>query len=104
MIEIYENEKIVFSVTTDESITGATELKYVLAKQRKSPTAVITKTLGSGVTITGSNTFTVELDPEDTDGKAGTYQHQARVTDATGDPNTIRLTDEVVKIHKTYAD
>lgn len=50
-------------------------------------TTILTKTVGSGITVTGTGTFSIALDSADTLGLSGDYQHEcvAVLADTTRD-------------------
>lgn len=70
-------------------ITGAA-IKWVLSKAVDSA-ALVTKTVGAGVTITNGagGIFTVALLPADTSSLWGIYYHEAEVTDGSGNIVTV---------------
>lgn len=73
-------------------ISGATAITWGLETDASTPVRQITKTLGSGITVTdGPNgVFEVQIDAADTASlSAGKYKHQARVTYSGGDKETV---------------
>jgi hypothetical protein len=76
-------QAILLTFTADSTITSVTgwALKFALA-DRLGTTVLITKTVGSGITITSSTTVEVILDEADTDGiPAGLYFWDLQRTD-----------------------
>lgn len=72
-----------------KDITGST-LKWLLAQnERCSP--LITKTEGSGITMTDSSEglAILNIDSTDTENLAGTYYHELKLIDADGNIRTI---------------
>ena len=67
------------------------------------PTSVVSKSLGSGISITGDVTdgnFEVHLLPADTEDLSGKFSHQATITDGTGEKfipaqGVITITKEI---------
>ena len=88
--ELPAGDTFEFSVTVDwpgetATLAGAT-IKWSAAKSAKD-TALISKSIGSGIVVTDSaiRTFKVTLLPADTDGLAdGAYYHEAEITFADG--------------------
>lgn len=88
-----------FTLTDDNDtaldLTGALAIEWQLAQRVSSSSALITKTLGSGITITNASggLITVALIPADTaslkspDGSP--YYHECQVTDASGNVSTV---------------
>ena len=97
--EIYAGESKVITVSVKEAgiavnLTGATDIRWVVKRNEDDATALITKTLASGITtldqILHAGEFTITLDPEDTEDLGGaSYYHEAEVTDSAGDPSTV---------------
>ncbi len=63
-------------------VSTATGAQYELAKNQSSVVKV-TKTLGAGISVSGSM-VTVVLDDTDTEDLAGNYYHELEVIDAAG--------------------
>lgn len=80
-----------FTVTGITDATDVDEASWVL---RASATGsdLITKSLGTGISVatgTESVVVTVTLDPDDTAGLCGTYLHELELTDVSGHPVTV---------------
>lgn len=83
-------------------ITGLT-IEWRLAR-RLHETSVLTKTVGSGITITNGvgGIFQVALSDTDTANLIGDYYHQAYVTDGSG--NLVTVTEGIITFeHKIAA-
>ena len=70
-------------------LSGVTGINYVLASGYGQP-AMVTKTLGNGITITAatSGMYTVTLAPADTAGLVGNYLHASTLL-TSGNVNTV---------------
>lgn len=70
---------------TPYDLTGCQEVNYAIARDRKSA-ALVTKTLGSRITITDAVNGKVQIVITSTDTEAldGTYYHEVQVVDASG--------------------
>ena len=81
-VTVYDNDDVVVD------ITGAT-ITWELS-QNVDSTALISKTVGSGITLSDptNGIFTIALDPADTASLSGRYYHEAEITDAAGDVST----------------
>lgn len=88
--EMYAGDTAIlnFSVSMAGTLTGAT-IKWVMS--------TITKTIGSGITVTGDRTFTVTLSPADTTSLAGSYPHEAEITDSSGNVSTVARGTATIK-------
>jgi hypothetical protein len=75
---------------TPVDITGFT-VTWILSARPTGSVAIVTKTVGSGITLTdpGNGVFTVTLADTDTDALLGKYYHQARITDQSGNKSTV---------------
>ena len=69
------------------NLTGAT-ISYVIFS---GGVATITKTIGSGITVTDATagTFTITLTSANTASLAGSYYHECQVTDSSSNISTI---------------
>lgn len=86
------------SVTVDDgatppvavNITGSA-ISWHLAKRLTSSTAILTKTVGVGITITNgaAGIFEVLIDPADTAALSGDYYHEAEIVLSGGDKSTV---------------
>jgi hypothetical protein len=76
-----------FTVTLPVGMTLAMmqQIKWVLYRGR----VILTKTVASGITVTGNNTFRVTLAKADTASLEGLYTHEAELTDDAGNVGTI---------------
>jgi hypothetical protein len=81
-VTVYDNDDVVVD------ITSAT-ITYQLSQNVKSA-AIISKTVGSGITLTDptSGVFTITFDPADTASLSGRYYHECEITDTSGDVST----------------
>ena len=86
------DSKVITVTVTDAdgaavNLTGAT-ISYVIFDDGS---ATITKTVGSGITVTdaAAGTFTITLAASDTASLAGAYYHECQVTDSSGNISTI---------------
>ncbi len=61
---------------------------YVIAASSTS-SALVTKTVGSGLTITDSTHVAIAFVPTDTAALAGTYWHELRVTNGSGQTDLL---------------
>lgn len=86
-------------------LVGASSVKWQLI-DHITGAVLVTKTLGSGITITDADEdfLTVPLIPADTTGLEGDYIHESEVIDASGDTLTPRenqkLDDGILTIKK----
>lgn len=73
-----------------KNLTGTTAVVWNLAK-RAGGTALLSKTLGSGVVLTTplSGVLTITLAPADTAGLAGPYYHEVQLVDAAAKKMTV---------------
>jgi hypothetical protein len=77
------------------NLAGATAIRYAVTRRGPGGApilpAVIVKSLGSGVAVTdaAAGKFTVTLANGETGALAGTYRHEAEVTDADGRISTV---------------
>ena len=80
------DKSLVVSVVDNDGdpvdVSTATGAQYELAKNQSSAVK-ITKTLGAGISVSGS-TATVVLDDTDTEDLSGSYYHELELTDAAG--------------------
>lgn len=87
-----DTKYIVVSVVNDAGepvvISGAS-IKWIIARKRNS-SHLVTKTVGSGITITGASEFTVKLNPSDTLSLFGEYYNEAEIIESgTSDVSTL---------------
>jgi len=70
-------------------LTGAS-ISWGLARSEYA-SADITKSIGSGVTLTNTlnGEFEITLDPTDTSGLVGSFYHEAQLIEASGDVSTV---------------
>lgn len=71
-------------------LTGAI-IKWGLKKTVNSLEILVTKTIGSGITVTDAvnGKYTIKLEPDDTKPlKADTYYHECEITDNSGNVST----------------
>ena len=95
-IEVFSGDTLVLAVTTKNDRTGNTwslidsDISWVLARSA-SDTPILTKEIGSGITVTDAQygEFEVKVDPVDTEALDGRFVHEAQVTDQDGDVSTI---------------
>lgn len=94
-VSLAAGDNMVITVTVTQAgsaknLTGATAINYK-AYPLNSSTAVITKALLSGVTVTNAagGIFTVTLAPADTTALCGDYRHEAEITDVSGNISTV---------------
>jgi len=98
-----QGDEIDLVVTTDDSITGATDIQFVL---QRDAIVYLRKSVGSGITEDSSTQFTVSLSEGDTENLLGFYRAQGLFIDSSGKKKAIRLTDssgnivDSVEIHK----
>lgn len=89
---IFAGETKTLSVTSTTESTGAlidftgATITWIL---KNGSTTVLTKTVGSGITVTGTGTFTIALTAVNTTGLSGFYQHECRTTLADGTVSTL---------------
>lgn len=71
-------------------LTGVSAIKWSLFSTTNG-TEILTKTLGSGITVTTalSGVFAVVLDPADTTSLSGEYRHEVQITDASSNILTL---------------
>jgi hypothetical protein len=72
-------------------LSGAS-IDFVLVAKSDESTPVISKSIGSGVTIVdaGNGVFSVTFDTDDTAGLTGAHIFEAVITDASGNESTLR--------------
>lgn len=88
-VEIRQQDYRVLNITVDEVTTlSGVQLEYLVYRPTTLQVKII-KTLASGIVITGSNTFDIEIEPEDTANLLGIYNHQCRIIDTDLHPDTI---------------
>ena len=80
-------------------ITGATA-EFIMAK-RPGKSAVVTKTVGSGIVITDATNGLLEitLEPADTETLSGTFHHELEVTDLGGRKTTVLFGTVTVRLN-----
>ena len=75
-----------------KTVTGSSVASWRLtdiAPSAGTPTTLISKTLGSGVTLSGASEVTIEVDEADSaDLTPGDYYHEFRLVDAASDTDT----------------
>lgn len=83
---MYAGDTLILEITAKDSDGSALDLsgltlKWSLARTNTS-TALLTKTVGSGITVTDAalGKFKVELTPSDTDKFSGEYYHEVRAS------------------------
>ena len=83
------NKKTLTFTITGEDITGSTPVWKLYPF--KSDVAVLSKSLGSGLTITNaaSGVLQITLDAADTTNLGGHYRHELQITDASSNVNTV---------------
>lgn len=85
--------RITVPVTDDQdspkSLVGCSA-RYLVASTLAGP-ALITKTVGNGITIADAagGVLVIVLAPADTDELAGVYVHELEITDSAGDKATV---------------
>lgn len=95
-IKLTEGDTARFDVTVKDSagvvvdLTGVAAIAWQLARSAFS-TADLTKSIGSGVTVTDAvnGIFQVEMDPADSTDFLGDFFHEAEITDGSGDIATV---------------
>jgi hypothetical protein len=88
-VEIHQQDYKVLNITVDEVTTlSGVSLEYLVYRPTTQEVKIV-KTLVSGIVITGSQTFDIELEPEDTTNLLGIYNHQCRIIDTDSHPYTI---------------
>lgn len=100
--EFYENtdRDLVFTHVGNDAAT-ATAIKFVLSRD-PAKTALVTKTLGSGIVADSSTQITVSLAKADTAGLGGrTYYWELRLTDATSNEDVIASGTMVIRTGNT---
>lgn len=75
---------------TAVDLTGIQAATFKVKASIADDTAVITKTLGAGVTKTDTSELTVSLSYTDTAIAAGSYIGEIQITDAAGNISTVR--------------
>jgi hypothetical protein len=94
---LYQGDDLVLQVTvknpdgTVKDLTGASSIKWAMAKAAKG-TALLSKTLGAGITNAAPLTgvFEVTIAQGDTPTiAAGAYYHEAELVDAAGKKSTV---------------
>ena len=102
--EVYDGDAklLQIDIDPDKDLTGATVTWY-LTQHDKPDSILVTKSIGSGITVTNAalGQFEVAIDEADTDGLASgentvEYRHYARVLDTSGD--TAVVTTGVVSV------
>ena len=82
--------------TTPQSLVGATAIKWALSKKITSADSLLSKSLGSGITVSDAvnGVIVISLQPVDTAAiKGGDYVHEVEVTDASGNVATVLQDD-----------
>lgn len=86
-----DTKNIIIPVTDGDgeplSLEGVTAT-WVLKSNAYVNEVAITKTIGDGIDIDGSE-VTIRLDPSDTEGLRGLYYHKLNIIDAVGDVSTV---------------
>lgn len=74
-----------FAVTADEGqVITDSAIDFWVARHVGSTAPLIFKSIGVGITITGSLAFTIEIIAEDTEGMEGVYYYEVRVESLDG--------------------
>ena len=91
IVTIWKAQSLGLNVTMDPEVDGGITGWSIRCIVRRSPIhdPVITKTVGSGITITGAQTFSVVFDVEDTEDLDGTFNFDIWRTD--GSSNTYPI-------------
>ena len=96
---MYDGETKVLTITMNpiKDLTSAT-IDWFLTTINDPSTAVVTKSIGSGITVTDltNGVFDVTVDPADTEGLEGKHLHWVRVVDGNSDDAVV--TTGAVKI------
>lgn len=85
-----EGETMFITFTADQTITGDT-IRFV-ARRTSASTAVLSTESAPAtvvVTITGTDTLTIEADPADTEGLSGSYRYSLEAEDVAGDKSEL---------------
>ena len=97
----------ILSITAQTSTGTALNLNGAVITWQLFPlgggTALLTKTIGGGITITDASNgvFQVKIDPADTADLAGSYNHEAQITDTDGNiltPRNVGLSPGVLEV------
>jgi len=71
------------------AVDAISEYRYIIATSPYATTNIVSKTIGSGVTMDNSAiTATIAVDDTDTDSLEGEYYHEAKATDSSGNETT----------------
>ena len=87
-----ETRRLVFTLTGTINLSagGSTAIAWKLSATADT-TALLSKAVGTGITIDSATQFTVALAPADTADLSGPYYHEARVTNSTGDQGVVAV-------------
>jgi hypothetical protein len=102
---MHRNDDVVFVVTVKDSagsavtLAGASGIEFAMSKKKAdgsfSSTAVVTKSLGTGITVTdaANGICEVALDSDDTESLKAPqdYYYEVEVTDSSGDIATVLI-------------
>ena len=95
---IYSGEDVTITVSltdsdgtalTADEVNAISEYQYVITTGPYATTNLVSKTVGSGVTLSSTAfTATIVLADTDTDDLDGIYHHEAKATDSSGNETT----------------
>lgn len=77
------------------SLEGVTAT-WVLKSSAYVVEVAITKTIGNGIDIDGSE-VTISLNPSDTEGFSGLYYHELEIVDVAGNVSTVTTGNVIIK-------
>ena len=81
------SHKVVTTTVTGLTLTGLVHT-YVIAASATSA-ALVTKTVGSGLTISDATHIVIAFAPSDTAALSGIYHHELRVTNGSGQTDLL---------------
>lgn len=90
--DMYAGETIQLPATITYASSGALvdfSAATITFRIKRGSTTLLSKTVGSGITVTGSGTFTVTIDTGDTTSMSGNYSYEIRATLASGTVSTM---------------
>jgi hypothetical protein len=92
-----------FTIIADpgQTLDGA-DIDFWIARYQGSNDLVLEKSVGDGITITGSLTFDVEIEPADTEGMDGNYYFEA-VVRTTPDDNRVTAVHGFITVEPSLA-
>ncbi len=87
-----ETVTVTNSAGSAQNLTGLT-LRWVVRRHSRAGTIVISKSTGSGITITNAagGIFQIALSPADTKNLEGEYYHEASGVDSGGNVSTLLI-------------